>query len=103
MTKILVLYYSTYGHIEAMAESVAAGAREVPETEVSLKRVPDLMGAETLQKIGAKVEESAYGRPGGVTGWPGGRSLMPLTRSAVLKVSVPVAKRNWASAVAYWD
>ncbi len=59
MTKILVLYYSTYGHIETMAGAVASGAREIPETEVTIKRVPDLMDAETLKRIGGKSDQSA--------------------------------------------
>lgn len=59
MTKILVLYYSTYGHIETMADAVAGGAREIAATEVTIKRVPDLMDAETLQRIGAKADQSA--------------------------------------------
>ena len=40
MSKVLVLYYSAYGHIEKMAEAVAEGARAVPGTEVTIKRVP---------------------------------------------------------------
>jgi len=59
MPKILVLYYSTYGHIETMAEAVAEGAREVAGAEVTLKRVPDIMDAETLKKIGAKTDQAA--------------------------------------------
>jgi len=59
MSKILVVYYSTYGHIETMAKAVAEGAREVANTEVTLKRVPDLMDAETLTRIGAKADQSA--------------------------------------------
>jgi len=41
MTKLLVLYYSTYGHIEAMAGAVAEGARSVEGVEVTVKRVPE--------------------------------------------------------------
>ena len=41
MSKILVLYYSAYGHIEMMAEAIAVGARSVPGTAVDIKRVPD--------------------------------------------------------------
>jgi len=59
MSKILVLYYSTYGHIETMAQAVAEGAREVDGAEVTLKRVPDLMDPETLQRIGAKTDQAA--------------------------------------------
>ena len=45
MAKVLVLYYSAYGHIEAMANAVAAGAREAGAT-VDVKRVPELVPAE---------------------------------------------------------
>jgi hypothetical protein len=38
MTKILVLHYSTYGHIEAFAETVARGARETADAQVDVKR-----------------------------------------------------------------
>jgi len=42
MTKVLVLYYSSYGHVETMAKAVAEGARGVAGTEVTVKRVPEL-------------------------------------------------------------
>ena len=59
MTKVLVLYYSMYGHVERMAEAVAEGARAVAGTEVSLKRVPELVPAEILRKSGAKTDQAA--------------------------------------------
>jgi NAD(P)H dehydrogenase (quinone) len=59
MAKVLVLYYSMYGHIERMALAVAEGAREVPGTEVALKRVPELVPAEVLKQSGAKVDQDA--------------------------------------------
>ncbi len=59
MTRILVLYYSTYGHIETMAGAVAEGARSVAGTEVIVKRVPEIMSDEALKKIGAKVDQAA--------------------------------------------
>ncbi|MEQ8603035.1 MAG: NAD(P)H:quinone oxidoreductase [Marivibrio sp.] len=59
MTKVLVLYYSTWGHIETMAEAVAEGARSVEGAEVTVKRVAELMPQETLDKIGAKQEQAA--------------------------------------------
>jgi NAD(P)H dehydrogenase (quinone) len=43
MTKVLVLYYSSWGHVETMAEAVAQGARSVPGVHVDLKRVPELV------------------------------------------------------------
>ena len=46
MAKILVLYYSMYGHIETMAQRVAEGARAVAGAEVTLKRVPETIPEE---------------------------------------------------------
>ena len=46
MAKILVLYYSSYGHVEAMAQAQAQGAHSVAGAEVSIKRVPELMPKE---------------------------------------------------------
>ncbi|MEN3942747.1 NAD(P)H:quinone oxidoreductase [Prosthecobacter sp. SYSU 5D2] len=59
MSKILVLYYSTYGHIETMAKAVAEGAGSVEGTEVSLKRVPETLSEEVIQKMGGKLDQSA--------------------------------------------
>jgi NAD(P)H dehydrogenase (quinone) len=59
MTKVLVLYYSTYGHVETMAEAVAAGARSVAGTQVTVKRVPELMPEEIARQAGAKIDQAA--------------------------------------------
>jgi NAD(P)H dehydrogenase (quinone) len=59
MTKILVLYYSMYGHIEIMAKAVAEGARSVGGNEVVIKRVPDSMTPEVARKYGAKLDQGA--------------------------------------------
>jgi len=59
MTKILVLYYSSYGHVETMANSVAAGARAVAGTEVALKRVPELMPRDVAEKAFVKLDQAA--------------------------------------------
>ncbi|MGA2080425.1 MAG: NAD(P)H:quinone oxidoreductase [Holophaga sp.] len=59
MTKVLVLYYSMYGHIETMANAVADGARSVAGTEVAVKRVPDLVPEEAARKAGAKLDQPA--------------------------------------------
>jgi NAD(P)H dehydrogenase (quinone) len=58
-TKILVLYYSMYGHVERLAEAVASGAREVSGTEVTVKRVPELVPEEVAKKAGAKLDQKA--------------------------------------------
>ena len=59
MSKILVLYYSAYGHVEKMAEAVAEGARAVPGTEVTIKRVPELVPEEIAKKTGMKLDQPA--------------------------------------------
>jgi hypothetical protein len=59
MSKVLVLYYSAYGHIENMAEAIAEGARAVPDTEVTIKRVPELVPEEIAKKSGMKLEQPA--------------------------------------------
>lgn len=59
MPKLLVLYYSMYGHIETLAGAIAEGAREVAGVEVTLKRVPELMSAEKLAAVGGKVDQAA--------------------------------------------
>lgn len=59
MTKVLVLYYSSYGHIEAMAEAVAEGARSVAETIVDIKRVPELVPEEVAAAAHIKVNQAA--------------------------------------------
>lgn len=59
MTKILVLYYSMYGHTETMAKAVAEGARSVEDTEVTLKRVPEIIPEEKARDAGVKLDQSA--------------------------------------------
>ncbi len=58
MSKVLVLYYSSYGHIEAMANAVAEGAREVG-AKVDIKRVPDLVSEEIARKAHFKLDQAA--------------------------------------------
>ncbi|HYL69996.1 MAG TPA: NAD(P)H:quinone oxidoreductase [Candidatus Dormibacteraeota bacterium] len=59
MTKVLVLYYSSYGHIEAMAYAQAEGARRIPGAQVVVKRVPELAPPEVCKAAGFKLEQSA--------------------------------------------
>lgn len=59
MSKLLVLYYSMYGHIETMANAVAEGARSVEGVEVTLKRVPETMPPDVAKKYGAKLDQNA--------------------------------------------
>ena len=59
MTKVLVLYHSTYGHVEAMAEAVAEGARSVEGVKVDIKRVPELVPEELAKSSGYKLDQAA--------------------------------------------
>ncbi|VFU09410.1 NAD(P)H:quinone oxidoreductase [Methylocella tundrae] len=58
MAKVLVLYYSAYGHIETMAEAVAEGAREAGAT-VDIKRVPELVPPEVAKASHYKLDQAA--------------------------------------------
>lgn len=58
MSKVLVLYYSSYGHVEAMAHAVAAGARGAGAM-VDVRRVPETVPAEIARKAGFKLEQDA--------------------------------------------
>ena len=59
MTRILILYYSMYGHVETMAKTIADGACSVEGVEVFIKRVPELMPEEVARKAGAKMDQDA--------------------------------------------
>ena len=58
MAKVLVLYYSSYGHIEKMAEAVADGARQAG-AEVDIRRVPETVPEEVARKSGFKLDQAA--------------------------------------------
>lgn len=59
MPKILVLYHSTYGHIERMAEAVAEGARQVDGAVVDIKRVPETVPEDLARNSGYKLDQAA--------------------------------------------
>jgi NAD(P)H dehydrogenase (quinone) len=59
MSRILVLYYSSYGHIEAMARAQAEGATRVAGTQVDVKRVPELVPADIAKASGFKLDQAA--------------------------------------------
>lgn len=58
MAKVLVLYYSAYGHIEAMAQAVAEGAREAG-AQADIKRVPELVPPEVAKASHYKLDQAA--------------------------------------------
>lgn len=59
MTKVLVLYHSSYGHIEALAQEIAAGVAQVDGAQPVIKRVPETMDAETMARFGMKADQAA--------------------------------------------
>ena len=58
MAKVLVLYYSAYGHIETMAQAIAEGARAAGAT-VDIKRVPELVPEDVARKSHYKMDQAA--------------------------------------------
>ena len=50
---VLVVYYSLYGHVSALAQAAAEGVAEVPGAVAALRRVPETLTAEVLEKMGA--------------------------------------------------
>ena len=59
MTKMLVLYYSCYGHVEQMAYAHAEGARRVSGAQVIVKRVPELLSEEVARTYKIKLDQAA--------------------------------------------
>ncbi len=59
MTRVLVLYYSSYGHTETLARAIAEGAGSVADVEVALRRVPELVPADVAAASGMKVDQDA--------------------------------------------
>ena len=58
--KVLVVFYSMYGHIYRLAEAIAQGAREVAGTQVEIRRVPETLPEEVLKKMGAVEPQKAF-------------------------------------------
>ncbi len=58
--KILIVYYSTYGHVHQMAEAVAEGAAQIDGAEVVMRRVPETLPDEVLDKMGATDAQKAF-------------------------------------------
>ena len=58
--KVLVVFYSTYGHVYKMAEAIGEGAGEVGGAEVELRRVPETLPEDVLEKMGAVEAQKAF-------------------------------------------
>ncbi len=59
MAKVLILYYSSYGHIEQMAQAIAEGAQSITGTDVDIKRVPETIPQEQALAFGIKTHQQA--------------------------------------------
>lgn len=57
---MLILYYSMYGHTFGLCDAAAEGARQVPATVVTMRRVPETLPADLLEKIGAVEAASSF-------------------------------------------
>jgi NAD(P)H dehydrogenase (quinone) len=92
MTKMLVLYYSSYGHMEKMAYAAAEGAREAG-AEVAVKRVPELVPEEVARKSGMKLDQ-----PAPIA------TVAELTQYDAIIVGVPTRFGRMASQMSnFWD
>jgi NAD(P)H dehydrogenase (quinone) len=58
--KVLIVYYSVYGHIHRMAEAMAQGTREVKGVEVVMRRIPETLSGEILKQIGALEAQKTF-------------------------------------------
>ena len=59
-TRVQVIFYSMFGHLYQMAQAVVDGASQVPDTEVSLSQVAELVPAEVLERSGAAAARAAF-------------------------------------------
>jgi NAD(P)H dehydrogenase (quinone) len=60
MAKVQIVFYSMYGHIYQLAQAVAEGTRQVPNTEVALYQIAELVPEEALERSGAKAAREAF-------------------------------------------
>jgi NAD(P)H dehydrogenase (quinone) len=58
--KVLILYYSMYGHVHRMAEAIAEGVMEVEGAEVEMRRAPETLREEVLGKMGALETQKSF-------------------------------------------
>ena len=58
--KVLIVYYSTYGHVHKMAEAVAEGVGRIEGAEAVMRRVPETLQQEVIEKMGAVDAQGAF-------------------------------------------
>ena len=60
--KVLIVYYSTYGHVHQMAQAIAEGVKQVDGAEATMRRVPETLSEDILEKMGAVEAQQAISR-----------------------------------------
>jgi NAD(P)H dehydrogenase (quinone) len=58
--KVLIVYYSTYGHVHTMAEAIAEGVKQVDGAEAVMRRVPETLPDEILENMGAVSAQKSF-------------------------------------------
>ena len=92
MAKVLVLYHSTYGHTEAMAEAVAEGARSAG-ADVDIRRVPETVPEDVARSSGYKMDQKAPIA-----------TVQELTNYDAIIVGAPTRYGNMSSQMgSFWD
>lgn len=71
MTRILVLYYSSYGHVRTLADAVAEGARTVPGVTVDIRRIPETVPEEVRKSSGFVDDDTAVAKPADLADYDG--------------------------------
>ena len=71
MTRILVLYYSSYGHVRSLAQAEADGARSISGTHVDLRRVPETVPEHIQTKAGFARDETPQATPADLEAYDG--------------------------------
>jgi NAD(P)H dehydrogenase (quinone) len=93
-TKVLVVYYSLHGHVESLARAVGSGAESVRNTEVRLRRVPDLADAKPLSSVDEATLDDLRWADGIAWGTPTRYGVMATPLKRFLDGMVDVWKRG---------
>lgn len=99
MTKVLVLYYSSYGHIRQMAEAEAQGARSVPGVQVDIRRVPETVPAHIREQAGFAADDTPEAQVADLPGYDAiiiGTPTRFGTMAAQVKQFLDMAGGLWA-------
>ena len=71
MTRILVLYYSSYGHVRTLADAVAEGARTVAGATVDIRRIPETVPEDVRKSAGFVEDDTPVAAPADLADYDG--------------------------------